>query len=129
MACEILIVDDNDFVAGALVELLRFKGYLPLRAHNPHEAEALFRVHPPRAVLTDNRMADDIENTDGLTFARWVKNQSPETPVIMLSALPPDEADGVCDRVLCKPVSVRDIVAALTDVGVPASAGDALRSP
>jgi DNA-binding response OmpR family regulator len=121
MVCapDILLVEDNDIVAECLCEVLALDGYTVLYARGADEGWRFFREHHPHSVITDNVMnGDRLSDLSGLGLATQVKGASPTTPVIMLSAIPPQEAADVCDTVLCKPVTARVIAETLARLGV-----------
>ena len=108
---DVLVVDDNDLVRSALYDALSLAGYSVLAARSAAEAWALFCECPPRLVLTDNALENGGSgDASGLALARRMKESSPDTPVVMFSALPPDGADSTCDSVLRKPASLIDMV-------------------
>lgn len=111
---DVLLVDDYDFVAVAVVDLLKLNGYRVARARSGAEGWKQFLALKPRAVVTDRQMPDG----DGLELARRVKAASPGTPVVMLSGAPPPEARDMCDVVLNKPKGVRELLPALRGLGV-----------
>ena len=118
MNMTILLVEDMDVVAGAIVAFLEMSGYTMLRARSGEEGLALFREHTPDAVITDNSMAPNMTGMTGLQVAVQVKQESPSTPVIMLSAVPPEDAGRICDAVLRKPSHLRRLEAVLRQMGI-----------
>ena len=115
---DILVVDDNDMVGDCLCEALSLSGYVVERACHADGGWDAFRQQGARAVITDNVMQGDVlSDLSGLGLAMQIKRTSPKTPVIMLSAIPPQDAARVCDVVLAKPVGVRSLLEALHGLG------------
>ncbi len=118
-ASPILLVDDNDAVAGALVTVLDLLGYRVTRARSAEEGWAFFIESGACLLLTDNVMdGDAMTDMSGLDLAKRVRSASPATPIVMLSAIPPQDAPSVCDIVLAKPIRIRDLEGALQRLGV-----------
>ena len=54
--CDILVVDDEDFMRGAVIETLRRGGYSSMTASSAHEAIDLMTHREFSLVLTDVKM-------------------------------------------------------------------------
>ncbi len=78
---QVLVVDDEQQVLGAIDETLHRKGYAVTTAASGLEAVGKLRQNFFQAVITDVRMPE----LDGMGVLKAVKNVSPETPVIMLT--------------------------------------------
>lgn len=83
MKFSILIVDDEpgqrQFISGSLA---REKDYEIVTAANGREASQLLSHRSFSLVITDERMPD----MGGIELIRWMREKSPETPVIVLTA-------------------------------------------
>jgi two-component system, NtrC family, response regulator AtoC len=105
-ACAVLVVDDEAAMRTALEATFRRNGWNVATASGAGEALAKFRSTPCPLVVTDMRMPDG----DGLQVMQGVREHSPETAVIFLTAYGTvSEAvqaikEGACDY-LMKPVS------------------------
>jgi DNA-binding NtrC family response regulator len=81
MKFSVLVVDDEasqrQFVSGALA-----KDYEVVTAANGSEASQLLSHRSFSLVITDERMPD----MGGIELIRWMREKSPETPVIVLTA-------------------------------------------
>ncbi len=78
---QVLVVDDEQQVLGAIHETLRRKGYGITCAGSGREALGKMRDCLFQAVITDVKMPE----MDGMGVLREVKRRSPETPVILLT--------------------------------------------
>lgn len=117
----VLLVDDNEMVAQAIGDLLSVSGYDVIWARSADEGWERFQRDGARVVITDNAMTPRldhiVDDMSGMDLAVRIKRLSPVTPVIMLSAMPPEGAAAVCDAVLGKPVTMRVLLSALLGVG------------
>ncbi len=78
---KILIVDDDRFVRMALVEALRSWEYETLEADSVASARKMFEDEEPPIVLLDI----DLPDGSGLDVLIEIKEQSPDTVVVMIS--------------------------------------------
>jgi CheY-like chemotaxis protein len=83
---QVLVVDDNEAVRDVLSRMLSFLGYDVTLAGNGIEAGSLFLTGDYDLVITDLQMP----LMNGWELARLIKEQSPNTPVMVVS--------GACDE-------------------------------
>ena len=108
---QLLVVDDDKAIQTLLARALSFKGYAVALAGNGLEALTLFHENSFDLVLTDLHMPI----MDGGRFSRLVKEQSPNTPVIMISGEPDsnrfwEKLDMNCvDAIIPKPFKLKEI--------------------
>ncbi|WP_337833290.1 sigma-54-dependent transcriptional regulator [Geoanaerobacter pelophilus] len=79
----ILIIDDEPAVLSSFAAFFEDCGYRVLKAANGYEGLDLFRQHRPDIVFTDLRMPE----LDGFALLSLVKEESLETPVIVISGI------------------------------------------
>lgn len=77
----VLIIDDDPQFLLTLGAYLEDSGYLVIRANDGQEGVELFDLHRPDIVVTDLRMP----RLDGVGVLRAIKEQSPDTPVIVFT--------------------------------------------
>jgi len=82
--CDILVVDDEDFMRGAIIETLRRGGYSAMTASSAHEAIDLMTHRDFSLVLTDVKMPE----MDGLALFQKIKELRPETSVVIMTGFP-----------------------------------------
>ncbi|MGH7963828.1 MAG: response regulator [Candidatus Binatia bacterium] len=85
MPQKILLVDDDKSILFALSEYFTAYGYQVECAQEPEEAEALLALGGCSVVITDLRLSG-IHSTEGLDVVRYVREHSPATRVILLTA-------------------------------------------
>ncbi len=112
----ILIVDDEDKIAGVVAAYLEREGYQVFTAGNGRAAIALFRETEPDAVILDLMLPD----FPGEEVCRMIREVS-DTPVLMLTAKSAEEyrLEGFslgADDYISKPFSPRELVARLKAV-------------
>ena len=106
----ILVVDDDELVREVLAGTLAFMGYDVDLADSGVEGLRLFLTQPFDLVLTDLQMP----GIDGFTLAIQMKDESPETPVVLMTGHDRvkvlEMAEGSCvDSVLFKPLRLESI--------------------
>lgn len=111
MSAKVLIVEDEDELAGILADYVRAAGYTATIVHDGGEALAQVRQLQPDVIVLDLM----LPGTDGLTLCRQIRSQC-EVPIIMTTAKV-EEIDRViglesgADDYVCKPYSPRELVA------------------
>ena len=81
-ARNILVIDDEHSITGALEVVLGAQGYEVRTAHDLAGALKLLTARPFDLVFTDLRLPD----TDGLELLKRIKADSPDTEVILMTA-------------------------------------------
>src|SRR5215208_2266725 len=83
----VLLAEDDVLVRNLVRETLETAGFRVLPAADGLEALALSRSYPDQihVLLTDL----DMPNLDGISLAEHVKEERPETLVLMMSGKPP----------------------------------------
>lgn len=116
----VLVVDDEPQMRDGLQEVLRRKGYEVVTAEDGDEALTLLSRENFSAILADVKMP----GMDGLTLLRSVREVSPDTPVLMMTAFGTIEdaieamKEGARDYIL-KPFSPELIENAIRKVVIP----------
>lgn len=114
---KILVVDDNDDIAEALVLLLTHSGYEADRAYSAQECMYKVEENKPDLILLDIFLS----GSDGRDVCRKLRKQSETefTPIIIISAHPnmlePALAAGANDFV-SKPFVVDDLLKKVEDL-------------
>jgi signal transduction histidine kinase len=81
MSQEILLVDDEEGIRKVLAIALTDSGYNVHKAESGAEALRIFREKKPPIVMTDIKMP----GMDGIELLRKIKEESPDTEVIMIT--------------------------------------------
>jgi len=82
MSADLLVVDDESFIADALSASLRFRGFEVRTAASGHEALEQIARRAPDLVLLDVMLPD----TDGFTMVHQLRADGVDVPVIFLTA-------------------------------------------
>ena len=82
MTGTVLVVEDQDSARESLGELLRGEGYEVHEAADGNSAIAIVNQHDLDVVLTDLMMP----GSDGMAVLRYVRDVSPQTLVILMTA-------------------------------------------
>ena len=108
----ILAVDDEPFVCESLKMMLMYDGHQVETASSGHEA--LEKFDPARfdLVVTDYAMP----GMKGDQLAKAIKQRSPQMPVILLTAFPPETQPACFNLVITKPFAFEDLRSALVKV-------------
>jgi two-component system, OmpR family, alkaline phosphatase synthesis response regulator PhoP len=128
MSARILVVDDEPAVTDLLAYNLRRAHYDVLTAADGREALRLARQTPPDLILLDLM----IPEVDGLDVCRELRRTS-AVPIIMITARG-EETDRVvglelgADDYVCKPFSVRELMARIKAVLRRAASGETDRA-
>lgn len=80
---KILIAEDDINLNRLLDKNLTERGYSVISANNGKQAKDCFDLHSPDLLITDILMPD----MDGFVLVKQIKNERPDFPVIMLTAL------------------------------------------
>ncbi|HUR46729.1 MAG TPA: response regulator [Candidatus Saccharimonadales bacterium] len=99
-APRILVVDDEPALCELLAKFLTRWGYLPECATSGAAALGILRARKCDLALIDLMMP----GMNGQELAPHIKRFNREIPVIMISAFPPAQVEGV-DRIFSKPLA------------------------
>jgi len=91
MKQKILVIDDDDSLRRVIEFNLQEKGYEVVSADSGEEGLYRFGEYKPDLVITDMKMS----GMDGLMVLKSIKERSPETSVIIITAF--DAVDGAVD--------------------------------
>lgn len=109
VSLRILVVDDEEPIRQVMEALLELMGHRVGLAGDGLAGFGKFQTEPWDVVFTDRMMP--VMN--GESFARLLKTHSPETPVIMITAVPPVDGCTHVDAIVAKPFSLLTIQRAL----------------
>ena len=113
----VLVVDDDDTIAGVLADYLRRAGHDAVRVGDGPAALSHIAADRPDLVVLDLM----LPGLDGLEVCRRVRSSRPDLPVIMLTALgeAEDRIAGLevgADDYVTKPFSPRELVLRIESV-------------
>lgn len=122
----ILIIDDEEGFRKVLSITLADAGYTVWTAERARDGLELFRLHRPDLVITDLIMP----GRGGCAAVRTIKEESPDTPVFLLTGLCAPEVRGLCREypgvvLLRKPVDLHELETAIQGACPPASPAEA----
>ncbi|MBT9098133.1 response regulator [Methylovulum psychrotolerans] len=98
---KILFVDDEQDLRDIAIEYFGTQ-YEVLTAENAEAARKTFQLSPPNVAILDVRMPGE----DGLSLARWIREQYPQTGIVMLTT-----AAEVVDRIIGLELGADDYIA------------------
>ncbi len=121
--CRLLVIDDEPLVRGTVAGLLRAAGHTVVEAADGGTGLAHLAKISVDCVITDLGMP----GMTGWEVARAIKRKTPGLPVLLLTGWADqaegDAASGVVDRVLLKPLRIRDLLRVIGDVTGPSAVG------
>ncbi len=108
---KVVLVAEDEESNFELLKIVLQKRYRLLRAHNGIEAVTMNEEEKPDLILMDIRMPE----MGGLDATRIIKEVSPETPIIALSAYAFEDnikeaKEAGCDEFMPKPIKVEDLI-------------------
>ena len=101
---KILLVDDEPGILDALGGILSIYGHDVDGVQSADEGREKFEAGHFDIVLTDYGLPGE----NGLDFYYWIKEQSPEQRVIIITGKNPSLPEGI--EVCAKPISAKDIL-------------------
>lgn len=118
----ILVVDDEPYVAGFMTSVLDSAGHKAEFVLNGIEATEKLRQQPFDLVFSDMRMPE----MNGEDLFGWMRVECPDTRRVLVTGLPDIEnrldqmkADGLIEGYLIKPFKVQDLMDVASKVGGP----------
>ncbi|MFD2871887.1 sigma-54-dependent transcriptional regulator [Mucilaginibacter ximonensis] len=81
----ILVIDDDIAVRASLCLLLQSEGHTAAQAGGPAEALAIIKKKQPELIILDLNFSIDTSGDEGMALLGKIKQQSPNTPVILLT--------------------------------------------
>ncbi|HLI56340.1 MAG TPA: response regulator transcription factor, partial [Actinomycetota bacterium] len=125
---KVMLVDDHVMFAQTLLRVLKDEADLDVvaTASSVAEARSRARIYQPDVVLMDYRLPDGL----GTEAARMIREDRPETKVVMLTGFPEDSVlltaiEVGCSGYMTKDGAVQEAISAVR----AAAAGEALISP
>jgi signal transduction histidine kinase/CheY-like chemotaxis protein len=115
----VLVIEDEDDVRTALVELLERMGYDVVGASGGHVAEGIIKDQPIGLVLTDLGLPD----LTAFSLARRLRAGGLAVPIVLLTGWgndvePATASEAGIDLVLTKPIAARSLGEALSALGM-----------
>jgi signal transduction histidine kinase/CheY-like chemotaxis protein len=115
----VLVIEDEDDVRTALVELLEKMGYEVVGASGGHVAESIIKEQPIGLVLTDLGLPD----LTAFSLARRLRAGGLAVPIVLLTGWgndvePATASEAGIDLVLTKPIAARSLGEALSALGM-----------
>jgi DNA-binding NtrC family response regulator len=119
---KILIVDDDPAVLSTLSSSLRAPGVEVVTASRVESAEAALAEYFFDLVIADIRVSG-ILGVEGLELLCFVKKNSPDTRVILLSGPGPDDLskqalERGADRFYAKPLDIAELMYCVKEMGI-----------
>ena len=113
MKPRLLIIEDEVAILAALEHFFIHQGFSVHTSTEREEAEALLAEHTYAAVIADLRLSGS-SNVDGLEVVRFLRQRSPGTKVLLLTAYGSPEVEAEAERLgvdafLHKPMSLAEI--------------------
>jgi CheY-like chemotaxis protein len=107
----ILLVDDEDTVRHFVGNMIETRGHTVVRTGTPAEVPAILDRQPIDLVITDYFMPTD----NGVDLAGRIKAAHPDLPIFLLTGLVDEaaeaaHAEGIIDRLVEKPLDIRQLV-------------------
>jgi DNA-binding NtrC family response regulator len=106
---DVLIVEQDDLLAGVILDALADEGIEATVVHDDAEALGACQPDMPPVVITGmNRRGEDMK---GLQFGRAIRKRCPLLAIIYMAALLPTQAAlDTHERFLAKPMGIRTLV-------------------
>lgn len=105
-----LVVDDNAYTLNVVHRMLEASGFMADKADGGHTAKHCLNRSQYDFVVTDLQMPD----LDGHSLAVWIKNNSPDTKVVIMTGAHHSEVSdfmnaNIADSWLFKPFSMGEL--------------------
>lgn len=126
MTGHILVVDDEESICLAMKDYLEDRGYLVDCAGALSDAEALFSPGRYAVVIADLRLST-TDQSGGLRLLRHVRESSPQTRTVLLTAYGSPEAEAEArrlgvDALLAKAEGLHEVATVVRALCAPAKA-------
>jgi two-component system capsular synthesis sensor histidine kinase RcsC len=117
---QVLVVDDDATICDSIAKILESFGYEVFKAEDAIAAMSLLAIMEYDLVITDFEMP----LMDGYRLSAWLKQESPNTIVIIMTGSCQAEvnqfmATGLVDKWLFKPFSLKELREALRKLEMP----------